>query len=633
MAARFGDALRPAVAGENAGGRQDVEQCLGAMVITFDEVADPAPQASGTGASAGFGADDPAPQFTPFLARQAHREGAVGGIQKMMALVEDIAGRNGCIVEPAECGLRHDQRMVGDDDARLARLADVLLDETAAKMRAGRVYALAPAISEPADAAAPNEFAEPPRKIAGHEISGLARADPPGDQPEMPGRPARPAHSGAERVLVIQQTKKILPSLADHDTAAFELGIGVEPVELASDLSLQVAGVSRDPDRAPVLLRPKTGGCDVAERLSGTCPGFGKYRAGLVGVLARRKGGGDCRGVIALLRPPLGDRAEQLGEPRASLLGPHRLVAGRRRRGRLGPFVEPYPHAQSGRLPQFAGLDGRQGGEHRGAPQPPAAIHHLGDRANLRVDFFRKLFEQSACDGREGDASLRRAARRRQAEGFGETARRRHTEPRRMNECEELEQIERGESGHIEPPCGSRAVAQHRRFVFHAAARGGWSKCFNLAVGMEPQHLLKTGDQYRRMWHQHPRQSIGGSGHESSSITSAARPSSASLRSAGERNPVVKSTPPASSSWPGSSVPATQGRPAPETKAWMRGSSPRKTSLGDYCDPPNALTDTIIGETLDLLHVLAFDADQPRRAVTPRRMQVAFIVEVGGAGF
>ncbi len=84
-----------------------------------------------------------------------------------------------------------------------------------------------------------------------------------------------------------------------------------------------------------------------------------------------------------------------------------------------------------------------------------------------------------------------------------------------MNECEELEQIESREPGHIEPPGGSRAVAQHRRFAFHAAARVGRGKRFDLAVGVEPQHFPKTGDQYRRMWHQHPpRRSIGRSGHE-----------------------------------------------------------------------------------------------------------------------
>src|SRR5437763_636765 len=285
-----------------------------------------------------------------------------------MTLVENIPGRDGRIVEPAEGGLRHDQRMVSDDDVRLPRLTDVLLDETAAKMRAGRMYALAAAIGEPADPAAPDEFAEPPRKIAGHDVPGLARSDPAGDQPEMPGRPPRPAHRGAERVLIIQQTEKILASLADNDVSPFDCGIGVEPVELAGDLGLQVARIGRDPHRTPILFRPQAGGRDIPERLPDAGPGFGKNRSGLLWMLARSKGRRDCRGIIALLRTLLGGSAEQFGKPGARLLGPDRLVAGRRRGSRLGPLVEPYPHAQSGRFPQFAGLGGRQGGEHRGTP-------------------------------------------------------------------------------------------------------------------------------------------------------------------------------------------------------------------------------------------------------------------------
>ena len=71
-----------------------------------------------------------------------------------MAFVEDIAGRDRRIIEPAERSLRHDQGMIGDDDARLPRLADILLDKAAAKMRAGRMDAFAAAVGEPVDPAA-----------------------------------------------------------------------------------------------------------------------------------------------------------------------------------------------------------------------------------------------------------------------------------------------------------------------------------------------------------------------------------------------------------------------------------------------------------------------------------------------
>src|SRR5271166_2492676 len=269
-----------------------------------------------------------------------------------MALIKHIAGRNGCIVEPAESGLCHHQCVISDDDARLPRLADILLDKAAAKMRAGRVNALATTIGQPADPAASDELGKPAREIAGHEIPGLACGDPASDQPEMSGRSPRPAHCRAERVLVIQQAEKILPPLADHDISPFDNRIGVKAVELAGDLGLQVAGVSRDPHGAVVLLRPEARGRDVAQRLSDTRPGFGEHRLRSVGVIARSKGGSDCRRVVALLRPPLGDSAEQLGEPRASLLGPYRFVSGRRLWGRLRPLIEPYPYTQPSRLPQ-----------------------------------------------------------------------------------------------------------------------------------------------------------------------------------------------------------------------------------------------------------------------------------------
>ena len=260
MAASFGDALRPAIAGENAGGDQSLDQCFGARFIAFDEIADAALQASGARAPAGLGADDPTPQFAPFLARQAHRKGAVGGIQQMVALVEDIAGRHGCIVEPAERGLCHHQRVVGDDDARLPRLADVLFDETAAKMRAGRMDALAAPIGEPIDPAAPDEFGEPAREIARHQVAGPASRRSTGRSARDAGRPSRPAHRGVAPRPRNSAGRENSPAPCGSRRGGVCTGIGVEPVEFAGDLGLQVAGIGRNPHRAPVLLGPKAGG-------------------------------------------------------------------------------------------------------------------------------------------------------------------------------------------------------------------------------------------------------------------------------------------------------------------------------------------------------------------------------------
>src|ERR1700757_3429857 len=110
----------------------------------------------------------------------------------MMAFVEDVAGRDRRVVEAAESRLRHHQRMIGNNDPRLACLADVLFDETATKMRTGRMHAFAAAIGKPTHPAASNELAEPSRKIAGHQITAFSCSNPARDQAEMAWRSSLP---------------------------------------------------------------------------------------------------------------------------------------------------------------------------------------------------------------------------------------------------------------------------------------------------------------------------------------------------------------------------------------------------------------------------------------------------------
>src|SRR5262252_7910699 len=146
-----------------------------------------------------------------------------------MALIKDIAGRDRRIVETAESSLRHDQSVVGDDNSRLPRFADVLLDKAAAEMRAGRVHAFAAAVGEPTHPTATDQLREPAWKVAGDQIAGLARADPSRDQPQLSCRPPRPADRGADRLFIIQQTKKILPALADRHVTVLDIGVGIKP--------------------------------------------------------------------------------------------------------------------------------------------------------------------------------------------------------------------------------------------------------------------------------------------------------------------------------------------------------------------------------------------------------------------
>ncbi len=450
-----------------------------------------------------FGADDPAAQLAPLTARQTHRKGVVGGFEQVVPLVEHIAGRHRRVVEPAECGLGHDERMIGDDDPRAAGLADVLLDKAAAKMWAGGVHAFAAAVGERADPRAPDQLGEPAGEVAADQVARLARGDPARHQPELRRGPPRPGHRTRSSLLIVQQAQEILPSLADDDAAALGVRVGVETVELAGDLGLQVAGKGRDPHRAAVLLGPQARRRDIAERLADPGAGFGQHRVRPVGKVARGKGGGDGGRIIGLLRARLGIDAEQAGEPGARLRRCHRVVAGRRSGRGFGPFGEPAPYPQSRHMASGAGFGRGQGGQHRRRPQPAAAIHRLGDAAAFGVVLLPERLEQGPGRGRQGDAGLGRAARRRQPESVGEAARGRHAKPRRIDKGEQLQEVECREPRRIEPPRGGARMAQQRRIDFDPAARFGRRQHLDIAVRAQPQDFAKAGDQNRGLRRQH----------------------------------------------------------------------------------------------------------------------------------
>ncbi len=304
-----------------------------------------------------------------------------------MALVEHIAGRHVGVVEPAQRRLRHHEGMVGDDQPRVPGRAHVLLDKAGAEMRAGGVDALAAPVGQRADPAAPDQLGEPAREVAAHQVARGGGADPSRDQHERRNRGGGPAARCPCRLLVIQQAQKILAALAHDDVAALRRRVGIEPVELAGNLALQVAGVGRDPHRALVLLGPQAGRGDVAERLADPGAGLGEHRLRRVRPLARREGGGDRGGVIGLLRPRLGALAEQRGEPAAGILGRHWCVAGRRRGRPLLPFGEALPCPQPGGAARRPGLRCRQRRQHRRAPAPAGPPGQLGEGAGIRVAF------------------------------------------------------------------------------------------------------------------------------------------------------------------------------------------------------------------------------------------------------
>ena len=160
-----------------------------------------------------------------------------------------------------------------------------------------------------------------------------------------------------------------------------------------------------------------------------------------------------------LLGTRLGGFPEQLGEARARFLGTHGLIAGRRPRRRLAPFGESRPGAQpGGPVPRIRIASGQRDEDGR-SPQPAAAIHRLRDRARLGVSLSAELLKQKTRRGREAHAFFGRPARQIDPERLGKPARRRYAEPRRSHECEQLQQVIRGERSDAEPGGGCPHVA------------------------------------------------------------------------------------------------------------------------------------------------------------------------------
>src|SRR5882757_9206485 len=108
-----GETLRPALAGENTRGSKRFLECFLGGEIAGDEILQATAQAARARSAALIGADKPAPQFRAFPPRQSQRKRIVGGIKKVMPLIEHVACRQIGIIKPAERRLNHDERMVG----------------------------------------------------------------------------------------------------------------------------------------------------------------------------------------------------------------------------------------------------------------------------------------------------------------------------------------------------------------------------------------------------------------------------------------------------------------------------------------------------------------------------------------
>ena len=169
------DAAHPARSGQGQDGvEHEAEKLLGLAVVGGERA-----EAVGKAAAApalSLGAANPAPELGGLGAGQMPRKGAVGGVEEVVAFVEDQPAHGAGLLllfiglggpeRLVDGSLVQHQRMIGDDDVGLAGGADRLFDEAFAIMRAGGIDALAAPVGEAERAG---------EAVAGSPVTSLVR--------------------------------------------------------------------------------------------------------------------------------------------------------------------------------------------------------------------------------------------------------------------------------------------------------------------------------------------------------------------------------------------------------------------------------------------------------------------------
>ncbi len=290
-------------------------------------------------------------------------KGAVGGIEEVMALIEDDAGlaggrllilvHLGCPQRLVDGDLVQDEGVVGDDDVGLARRPHGALDEALAIMGASRIDALAAPVGEAQShgarrprLAVAGQRQEPGGEVAAHHVAIAAEAGPAGDQRSEEGA-ARAARQAPHRLLQVEQAEIVLTTFSHHDAVAALGRIGDKPAAFLVELALQVLGVGGNPHRRRVAPRPQPGGRQITEGLAETGAGFSEKDV----VLGAAVAGGEgerCLGAIGhLLRARLGPGAKQVFQEGLCFFCRDRLVAAGRARPLIGPVLQTVPHVEA----------------------------------------------------------------------------------------------------------------------------------------------------------------------------------------------------------------------------------------------------------------------------------------------
>ncbi|UZO97950.1 Hypothetical protein RMHFA_05761 [Roseomonas mucosa] len=517
----LGGVARGAVvqAGGPAGGGQDIaglqrgidQGRQGGMV--GEDFLQPPAQAAGA-APPPLGAQQPAAQLGHLGAGKLGGEGGVGGIEDVVAFVEDIA-HGGTVLAAAQRGLDHDQGVVGHDQLRPGGAADGMLHEAAAPVRAAGMDAFAAPVGEVGHRTVGEELGDPAGKVAALHVAVPRRHRPAGDQGD--GQEAG-GHEARRGFLQVQQAEVVLPPLADDDLALAHLRVRVEAGEFAVDLTLEVAGVGGDPDRGAVALGPERGGGDIAQGLARAGAGLGQHDMRGAGHFPRREGQGSGGGEIRLGGALLGIGPEDLGEAAAGLGGGNGQRAGGRGRGAVLPVRQAAPDLQ--RIGGRARILLAQGGHHGRGPGP---VHPFpqpgGEDGGVAVQRQVPCGGEAAEDQRgefgEQDGGGFVVRRHLLPQRHGEAARRRRGGLGRQGEGEELQQvIGHREGRQAEAARRGRGVdEQRRRQVSQAPGQVGGGNHVQLAIRGQDRGLAEARDQGRCLGQQEARHAHAGGVH------------------------------------------------------------------------------------------------------------------------
>ena len=156
------------------------------------------------------------PQFGCFLPTQIGGEGAVGGIENMVALIKDIACWPAFIIMSCIGGIDHHQRMIGDNNIGPFGPPHGFFNKAFVVMLARRMDTFAAPVGKACGLRSTEKICQPGWKAGPGQIAIITGAGPARHQPQCGCAPRLAGHL-YQRFLKIEQTQIIFAALAQNN--------------------------------------------------------------------------------------------------------------------------------------------------------------------------------------------------------------------------------------------------------------------------------------------------------------------------------------------------------------------------------------------------------------------------------